>query len=55
VWFDDQTGWWNSSLLNYQTGVSYYALYVTELKKELCTRTWLLGAGAEDCVKPPLA
>lgn len=51
TWFDDQTGFWNNSLPLFQLlRPESYRVYVTEIKRALCTRTWLLQNG--ECVRP---
>jgi hypothetical protein len=51
TWFDDQDSFWNNSLPLFQLlRPESYAVYVTEIKQALCTRTWLLRDG--ECVRP---
>jgi len=49
-WFDDQGGWWSTSLDAYETAVDIYLPYVTSLKRVLCANTWQLQNVT--CVKP---
>lgn len=50
-YFDDQTGFWNTSLSLYKATVpSLYASYIGTLKRKLCARTWQALQGS--CVVP---
>lgn len=52
TWFNDQTGWWGSSLPSYEEDVSApYLDYIYAVKRRVCTRTW---TGAEACLPPGL-
>lgn len=51
TWFDDQNSFWNNSLPLFQLlRPESYATYVTQIKRTLCARTWVLQQG--ECVRP---
>lgn len=41
AWFNDETGWWNTSLTVYRNVLpTPYVAYVTSIKHSVCTQTW---------------
>lgn len=54
-WFDDQSGWWKTSLATYNSAIdSQYQTYIKRIKEKTCIRKWQMDLIQNKCIAPVL-